>query len=161
MTYGQGVMGVPDSVLLAQRRIAASAVASSTTGKNLDLLLATSDATGGNTSADPAFAAHTMVIGLWAGSIWAAWFPRAEVQATVAKAQAELAAAERPWARVRGPAAALIATTARLQWQVIDANTLIDDEGQSYDLSVDCTARGQTVCRKMGVTAHRVGNPRT
>ena len=76
MSYGQAVSGVPNTVLLAQRRVVAAATAPAvgTRGQCLDMALVI---TGGKASgiADPAFDAHMMPIGQRAQVVWREWLP--------------------------------------------------------------------------------------
>ncbi len=119
MTFGQAAMGVAPSLLLRQRRSAAAAAAPArgTCGQSLDLALLIADETRGG-KADPAFDAHTGPIGHWAKAVWEKWLPVSALQRLVAAAESKLSRAARPWAVVRGPGAALLATASRLAWTV-------------------------------------------
>ncbi len=55
----------------------------------------------------------------------------------VADAQVRLATAGRPWAVVRGPAAAFVASAARLGWTVHDAFSVTTDDGVALRLRCD------------------------
>ena len=77
LTYGQGVTGVANTTLLAQRRAVAAAVApaAGTRGQCLDMTLALADGKAKG-RADPAFDAHIDPIGQWAQAVWHEWLPR-------------------------------------------------------------------------------------
>ena len=138
MTYGQSVTGVSNTLLRAQRRAAAaaSAPAAGTAGQNLDLALLLADGARKG-AADPAFEAHVAPIGMWAAAAWGSWVPDAMLLKLVGRAQLRLASAARPWAVVRGPAAAFVASAARLGWTVHDAFSLTTDDGTPLRLRLD------------------------
>ena len=135
MTFGQSIMGVATSHLLAQRRAAAAAAATThgTCGQNLDLalLLADGSPTG---KADPAYAAHSGPIGQWAMAVWDQRLPADALLALVAKAKFRLGKAKNPWAVCTGPGAAFIATAARLEWSVQGAFNIVTDTGVHLSL---------------------------
>ena len=135
--YGVASTGVSDSFLHKQRRAAAAATTNSIHGKNVDMLLVSADAASGRASTDPAVKAHTDVIGMWAEMAWGKWLPRKSMNIAIADATRRLAVAKRPWAVVRGPAAALVATCARLRWTVADAYTIHTDDGYTLVLDRD------------------------
>ena len=138
MTYGQAVMGVSDAMLLGQRRaaMAASAPAAGTAGQQLDLALMLADASRKG-QADPAYQAHLDPIGAWADAVWEEWLPGPCLLRLTGQAKVKLAAARRQWAVVRGPAAAFVASAARLGWTVHDAFSVTTDTGMSLRLHVD------------------------
>ena len=70
MTYGEGIMGVSDSMLHQQRRGAgvATAFGAGNCGQNLDMALAIADG-GPRRRSDPAFDGHEYPIGQWAIAI--------------------------------------------------------------------------------------------
>ena len=138
MTYGEAAMGVSDSQLLGQRRAAAAACApaSGAGGQNLDLALTLADG-GPRSYADPAFQAHLQPIGEWAAAVWEDWLPRAALHRMVIDAKRRLAKAVNAWSVCYGPAAALVATCARIKWIVCDAVTLKTDEGRVLHLLLD------------------------
>ena len=74
MTYGEGVMGVSDNTLMAQRRSVSMAggTGGSTCGQNLDLALIMIDGSKFGL-ADPAFDAHELPIVAWAQAVWFKW----------------------------------------------------------------------------------------
>eukprot|EP00973_Karenia_brevis_P047113 6539288-Karenia_brevis.AAC.1 len=45
-----------------------------------------------------------------------------------------VAKAKDPWSKVRGPVGAFLCTVARLQWTVLSATVLVDDQGNRLDL---------------------------
>jgi hypothetical protein len=139
MTFGQAVLGVSDSLLLAQRRAAAACVVSSVAGGDLDLTLIFADEKGN--AADPAFPAHTEPILYWAIAAWESWLNRGAMLRLVAEAKRALASAPNVWAAVRGPGAAFVATAARLGWTVHDAFSLTTDVGTALRLTSDPPAR--------------------
>ena len=138
MTYGEAAMGVSDSLLLGQRRAAAVACApaSGTGGQNLDLALILADG-GPRSMADPAFAAHLQPIGEWVAAVWEKWMPEAALERMVIDAKRRIAKARSVWSVCYGPAAAVVASWARLKWTVADAVTLRTDEGKFLSLKLD------------------------
>eukprot|EP00973_Karenia_brevis_P079544 11037626-Karenia_brevis.AAC.1 len=104
-------MGVSSTNLLAQRRATASMIHVRGHG-DLDLTLALADA-GGRANVDPAFAAHLAPIGTWAEAVWCSWLPltslRKLMEFTIAYFVDGIA-----WCRVKGPAAACLASATRL-----------------------------------------------
>ena len=129
MTYGSPIMGLSPSALLKQRRAAAAALACTGAGGDLDLTLALADGPAG-AAADPAFSAHADPIGIWATAVWESWMPRSALLRTVAAAKRRLAAAKNAWSAVHGPAAAVVATAARIGWTFVDGLTAMTDEGE-------------------------------
>ena len=116
MTYGEGIMWVSDSMLRNQRRTTgtASSPAGGPGGQNLDMQLMLTDG-GPKGKADPAVDAHELHIGQWVMAVWETWQPRCSMIRTVVVKLPILIRAPRPWSRVYGPAAAFIATCARLR----------------------------------------------
>ena len=153
MTYGQAIMGVSDSMLRNLRRTtgAASSTAGGPGGQNLDIQLMAADG-GPKGKADPAFDSHELPIGQWALAMWESWLPQVTMMKMVAAKLPILIRAPRPWSRVYGPAAAFIATCARLKWTVIDAGNVITDTGQALNLLVDPPAE---VVRQVAAAVRR------
>ena len=87
--------------------------------------------------ADPAFPAHMDVVHHWAQAVWNTWLPRQDLQTSIDFARKRISNAQRPWAVVHGPAAALICTLQRVGWTVTDATHLTTDEGKQLDLTLD------------------------
>jgi hypothetical protein len=138
MTYGQSTTGVSDSFLHRQRvTVASMATPGETTcGQNLDLALIIADgsATG---RADPAYDAHLLPIGEWSLAVWETWEQHVSMKRMVQHAIKKLTSAKRPWHVCYGPAAAYVLTCWRLKWTVIDAFTVITDEGRELQLRLD------------------------
>ena len=88
-------------------------------------------------SADPAFDAHSLPIGEWARAVWEERMPRPALLALMAQAKLRLIRAKSIWATVTGPAVAVVASCARLQWTVVDALLLRTDAGIELNLAVD------------------------
>ena len=57
------------------------------------------------------------------------------------RAKLELTKAKRQWAAVKGPAAAMVATLARLGWTVVDAARVYTDKREEVDFVKDPPAR--------------------
>ena len=87
--------------------------------------------------ADPAFPAHIATMGHWSMAIWERWLPRRHLQLAIADAKVRLLKAARPWQQVFGPAAAFIASAARLNWRVQDAENCTTDLGRQLNLATD------------------------
>ena len=136
--YGEANTGVSNITLLAQRRaVAASSVPGGAGDLDLTLLLADGD---GGGKVDPAFEAHIGSIGMWAEAVWCCWLPAVALRSMVTRALRTLAARDSPWAMVRGPAAAFVASAWRLGWRVLDAFTVEADAGAQLDLRRDSPA---------------------
>ena len=107
--YSVERIGISCSALHAVRSTAATASAAKAGGKNIDLVWATLDGASG--TADPAFEAHSGPIKYRALSFWEGWFPFADNEKTLEMAKQKLKGTKRSlWAKVTGPATALIAT---------------------------------------------------
>ncbi len=135
-TYGDEVVGVATATLEARRRTVASLVGGGAGGKSIDMVLALADERQ-HQRLDPAFDAHILPIGRWAEAAWCDWASIGAMNAGVGLAKKRLAKARRPWSAVNGPAAAMVATAARLNWTVVDAVTLISDTGRRLELRRD------------------------
>ena len=86
MTYGEGVLGVSNSMLRDRRRVAAiAAPASGRDGQNLDAALILADGSL-NGCADPAFDARLLPICQWASAVWEGWMPKVSLQNLLASA---------------------------------------------------------------------------
>ena len=138
--YGQAILGVADYQLLQLRRRAAGLVGGMTAGKDPNLVLIVADARMGD-MADPAFAAHADPVVNWAEAVWEGRMALEWMQKTVARAKVELTKARRQWAVVKGPAAAVVATLARLGWTMIDAVKVYTDKREEVDFQQDPPAR--------------------
>lgn len=104
-------------------------------GQNLGLALIMMDAGEGG-RADPAFQAHVLPIGFWSMAVWNKWMPIEELNHTAWTARDAPAQAAHPWRLVYGPAAATVASCARLDWHVVDGATIKTDVGETMDLTV-------------------------
>jgi hypothetical protein len=156
LTYGAESLGVSDSMLLNQRRVVAAAVAPSSGGGGQDLDMSLVIADGGvKGMADPAYPAHTAPMGHWAMVIWYGWLPLSWLQKSLASGRLRLAVASVPWSVVKGPAAAFVASAARLKWTVVDVVNVIIDSGLSLNLSVDPPA---VVTREVAAAVRRWRN---
>ena len=88
-------------------------------------------------AADPAVPANCLPISYWAQAIWHRWFPKENSERTVRHAAAALARSKRPWAVVKGPSAAYIATAQRIGWIVHSASVVTTDLGRTLHLDID------------------------
>ena len=136
LTFGQAVIGVASHVLLRQRRAVAATISADGGGKDLDLALICAERSD-RQAVDPAFIAHEAPIGEWADAIWTRRLPTRTLASITASAMARLARSPRPWAIVTGPAAAFVASAARIGWTVRDAFCLRTDDGHELNLTVD------------------------
>ena len=132
-------MGVSPSLLLKQRRAVAAATVATSAGGDLDITLMLADG-GPRGCADPAFAAHTDPIGHWALAVCESWLPSSALRRLVAHALRRIALTRQPWAMVRGPAAAFVASAQRLGWEVLGADEVIMDDGTELSFAVDSPA---------------------
>ena len=57
-----------------------------------------------------------------------------------AKAKQKLRKAKNPWSKVKGPAAAMVASCQRLGWTVVNSSELRTDQGDTLDLHADSPA---------------------
>jgi hypothetical protein len=76
-------------------------------------------------------------IGEWALAAWERWEPEKAVQRMVSHSLVKLSSAKSPWHKCYGPAAAYILTCWRLQWVVLDAFTVVTDQGRVLHLRLD------------------------
>ncbi len=135
-TYGDDVMGVSDDVLDKRRRTVASAVSAGAQGKSVDAVLALADDRPGQ-SLDPAYDAHRLPIARWAEAVYSKWADRNAMRDAMERERTRLTRARRPWAAVRGPAGAVLATAERIGWRFVDAEHLVTDRGRLFDLTAD------------------------
>ena len=133
MAFGDGITGVSSSVLLARRRLVAAAVAAPAKGRDHDITLTLTDDTDLQ-EADPAFNAQAAPITMWSEAVWKSWCPTAMLSLAFKRARLTLSAARRPWAVVRGPAAATLASVERLDWIMPNVTTSVTDRGRVLDL---------------------------
>ena len=159
MTYGVEITGVSDSLLYRQRKAAAKAAMPGVAGSGVDEILFAADLGGGRASVDPAFAAHCAVIGTWAEAVWRRFMGLPELRLMVAEAKIRLCRAKRVWSVVYGPAAALMATAARIGWDITGATTAIDDKGNSISFLED-SPEAVKECVRKSVVRWRMGRIR-
>ncbi len=136
MDYGISVTGVSPTALRQRRRAVATAVGTGGAGGELNLSLIVADLTP-KQRVDPAFQAHAAPIAAWAEAAWEKWVPHKQMRALMGKATLRLTKARRVWAAVCGPAAATLASAARLGWTVSDAFSFTTDRGRVLDLLQD------------------------
>ena len=134
--FGQAALGIADYPLMQLRRRAAGLVGGAAMGKNPNMTLVCADAKLGD-RADPAFAAHADVVVSWALAVWDGLLPIEVMQKSIRKAKVALVSAKRQWAVVKGPAAALVATVARLGWTVVDATLAFTDLKEEVSFTKD------------------------
>ena len=140
MLFGLKPLGVSDALLLKQRRAAVAATRVWDCGASLDISLLVADGKTARGAADPAFEAHCGVLHMWALAVWEHWVPSSLLNKVVNYAVAKLDRAKVAWGVVYGPAAAMVATARRLNWQVNSAVSFCTDEGRSVDLQIDSPA---------------------
>ena len=138
MTYGTEILGVATGMLRSQRQTVAAVTAPGhgTGGQNLDLALMMADGKA-NGRADPAYDAHATPIGQWAMAVWESWEYIGNLNRMIDHAKTNLDEAVNKWAVVRGPAATLVQTCARIGWQVVSATKLVTDIGEELALQLD------------------------
>jgi len=139
ISYGWDAVGVSDSALRVSRSLIASMLSSSEGGKNPDAVLMVTDSAGG--SIDPAYDAHCLPIKHWATAYWERWQPGQLLAQSFEAAAVRVADAVRsPWDVVTGPAAALIASLWRVNWDVLSPAVFVDDLGRCVDCRRDSPA---------------------
>ena len=138
MTYGSSIMGVACGMLRAMRQVAAAIAApgAGTCGQNMDIALMIADGSSGG-RADPAFDAHMMPIGEWALACWEGWTTDGAMDVMIKDAKTRLKGARNQWAKVCGPAAAMIMTCMRIGWEVMTARQLVTHTGEVLNLKMD------------------------
>ena len=137
--FGQAVYGVADYPLMQLRRKVAGLVGGAAAGKDPNLVLVASDAATGKVM-DPAFVAHTDPIVHWACAVWERWMPLEWLQSSLSKAKLDLTRAKKQWAVVKGPAAAVCATLARIGWTMVDVTTAYTDRNVEVSFLKDSPA---------------------
>ena len=85
---------------------------------------------------------------MWASAVREGWLPRAALRAMMAAARLRLTRARNPWAVVRGPATALMATLGRLGWLVHDAFSATTDAGELIEFGLDSPAAVSIAVRR-------------
>jgi len=135
LVYGQANTGVSCSMLYRQRSAVAAASVPNGSGE-LDLLLIVADGSMRG-KADPAFAAHEAPIGKWAEAVWESWLPRPALDKLAGSAVQALSNRTSPWAAVKGPARAFVASAWRLGWVIHSYTVVSSDLGQRVDFTRD------------------------
>ncbi len=113
-----------------------AAVTARNKGRDLDLALAMTE-DGRNCCIDPAFEAHAGPLVRWAEAIWHGWQDGKALNLSINRARTRATRARRPWSIVCGPAAACVATAARIGWEFKSAAELRTDDGRMLDLRAD------------------------
>ena len=87
---------------------------------------------------DPAFQGNSAVVVHWAKAIWENWIPELELKRAFAEATTAMdGKGNSAWQRVRGPTMAMIATLDRVGWWAKSHTLLVDDVGDTHDLTLD------------------------
>ena len=139
LPYGKRPLGVS----VAQRRAVAAAACTNHCGAELNISLVIADAWNGH-SADPAFEAHVGVAIMWSLAIFERWVNIEDAQFLKASTLDRLAG-KMAWAKVFGPAAAIIVTLRRIGWFVISATEWETDLGVDQpqaSLTCSCAVPG-------------------
>ena len=127
LTYGVQVCGMSDSHLQQVRGLVAKAAAPQSGGKAVDLVLYSCDTSTG--TLDPAFEVHVQPLLSWALAHWQRWQPLASLNLAVEHARERVIVDDSTvWAKVNGPAAAVVASAHRLGWTFLDGSTLRCDD---------------------------------
>ena len=137
MVYGEGNIGVANTMLYHQRvATAAASVPSGAGDLNVTLILVDGP---GDSHTDPAFHAHEEPIVKWAEAVWESWLPMTMLAAIADNAVAALGV-DVLWRKVTGPGLAMVASALRLGWQVLSCARLRTDLGDTLDLQRDSPA---------------------
>ena len=91
-------------------------------------------------------------MGHWAEAIWDQWLDRRTLEKWYIDAKAKLAKAKSVWGAVTGPAAAALASMARIRWTDTSFIEWIDDIGQLWHLGRDSPA---AVCSAIEASVRR------
>ncbi len=136
MGFGAAVYGINDANIAAMKTIVAEASDTTTRGRNinLDLMLMDRPSARGASRAHPLFRATLEPVREWAAAVWDAMPSPGILNLAMEGAAAALRSARRPWAKVRGPAGGLLCSLSRVGWTALDARTLRDHDGMTYDL---------------------------
>ena len=136
LTYGTDVIGMADSHLRSCRCAVAKAVAPEAGGKQHELILYTADGASG--TLDPAFDAHALPLYMWAMAHWHQWLPLQCLHESIVNAQSKVLDGSTPvWRRVTGPAAAVVASAARIGWSFISGRVACCDDQSTIDFLLD------------------------
>ena len=132
-TYGVGVTGITDHDLLSLRVIARKGLVQNLAGRSLtiDLMLA-------GDKMDPAYICNRAPIVMWLTALWNTWIPRPTLLRCMVTAMRLLQSSDRPWLRVDGPSAAVIATFSRIGWYAVTPVTWRTHRGDVIDIDRLC-----------------------
>lgn len=136
MLYQSEIMGLSNSTLAQATRTAAALVAPPTAGKNPTLVM---HATALHTdAADPRLIANVAPFKTWATAWWEGWASDLQLMTEYQNALQRLGRTSQIcWNKVRGPAAALVATGSRIGWTSEDGRRFVDDIGALWDMALD------------------------
>ena len=123
-------VGLTDTELASVRRTAGAVVATSTRGQRLTLALMLDD----HPQVDPIVASTITPMRAWLYDVWDERLPRAMLGNALRDAIEDTSGGTVPWARVRGPASALVATLWRVQWTFESEWVWLDHCGQRFDV---------------------------
>ena len=111
--FGVGVTGASSTDLQQIRSICRSAFRPYTKGRSLTLDLALA-----GTGTDPAYRAHMEPVQFLCQALWDDWVPRSCILRTLSGAAMRIEQLTNPWAGIKGPASAVVATIRRLGWEI-------------------------------------------
>jgi hypothetical protein len=136
--WGSSILGVSDGELRKARACTAREVSGATRGGSVTAKLALWPTKRGE---DPAYEANAGPIQAWAegwfdaGEPTAAAIPtRSMLKRSFLRAVHRQTASAQPWRHVRGPAAAVVATLRRIEWQIVAPSVWVTDRGELVDL---------------------------
>ena len=153
MLYGCDTSGVSDSMLDDACRVASTALAPPTAGKNPTMVLQA--AAVHSDSVNPSMTANIEPIKAWSTAWWEGWATPARLTKVYTAGNARvLAARPNHWNVVRGPAAAVAATCHRLQWKCTDGRLFRDDVGNVLDATLDPPQAFVAAARRSVIRLH-------
>ena len=155
MIYGTRVHGATGAQLQAIRREVAAAAGYARGRRSITLcfLLDGSDQRNG----DPMFQLTWGPLQEWATALWDGSIPIRVLEQVLRNAAHALVGRTRPWARVHGPAGALLLTLRRIGWELSSARTAVDDQGHVIDMLRTAPHElGVLVARAVGRWQHRI-----
>ena len=105
-------------------------------GKSFELSLYVADGSTG--TLDPAFQAHVQPLHSWALACWQGWQNHEVMEKALVRAQGRVLHDGQPqWSFVSGPAAATVASAARIGWTFSRHHQLLCDDVTTLDLYLD------------------------